>query len=158
MEEKGVNAGIIGSLAKSNRRQQELPVSVLGKMMKLEGATVAVLGLSFKAGTDDVRGSPAETIIRMLKERKARIRAYDPSGQRMRSVFDSIEYSGGWQECLDGADAVIIATPWPEFGRGADEYARHIGRAPLIDCWRMIGPSDAERAGLVYRAIGRGMR
>ena len=158
MEGRGVRPEIIGSLEGSNRRQQELPVSVLEKMMRLEGASVAILGLSFKAGTDDTRGSPAETIIRMLLERKARVRAFDPAwNEGMRAAFPDVEYARSFESCLDGADAVIIATPWPEFGRSASEYASLVPGAPVVDCWRILDQDGARRAGLKYRAIGRGM-
>lgn len=154
MNAKG-GGSLLGAVIESNRRQQELPVRLLGEMMGLKGATVAVLGLSFKAGTDDVRGSPSATMIKMLQERGARVRAYDPSGPAG-EAFPGVELAGGWEECIKGADAAIIATPWPEFMRSAAEYSRLIGKAPLIDCWRVIGQPEAAQAGLSYRAIGRG--
>ena len=83
---------------------------------QIVGKTVAVLGLAFKANTDDVRFSPAITALEMLLEQQAYVQAYDPAApENMKKLFPNIFYASTAYEAVSGADAVLIITEWDEF-------------------------------------------
>lgn len=101
-----------------NDRQKKLCVEKLLHAMdgQLSGKTVAVLGLAFKANTDDVRFSPAITALEMLLEQQAYVQAYDPAAsENMKKIFPDIFYASTAYEAVSGADAVLIITEWDEF-------------------------------------------
>lgn len=86
------------------------------KFSKLEGKSIAILGLSFKPGTDDITNSPAIDVIQRLQEDGAEIKAYDPEAmENMRDVFPEISYQNSYQEALKNSDAALLLTDWEEF-------------------------------------------
>src|ERR1700761_3899415 len=88
------------------------------RLGRLRGKTLAVLGLSFKGGTDDVRYSPAVAIVKRLISLGAEVRAYDPAAMenaRTELARGRVIFSAGPYEAMDGADALVILTDWPEF-------------------------------------------
>ncbi len=117
MEENGVEPRILQGTVDVNVDQKTKLVDQLRERFDtLEGKQVAVLGLAFKPGTDDVRKSPAIDIIRELTADGADVRAYDPEAEdNMRQHHPDITYCGSYQEALDGADAALLVTHWPEF-------------------------------------------
>lgn len=126
----------------------------------LEGATIAVWGLTFKAGTDDRRMSPAVSIARRLVEHGATVRAYDPTVRPGTAAEDlaGIVICGDAYDACRGADAVALLTEWDEL-RGLD-FAKVAGmlRAPtpaFVDARNLLDPSALRRAGFVYSGIGR---
>ena len=127
----------------------------------LHGVTVAVLGLTFKAGTDDLRDSPALAVIGELVGIGATVRGYDPtcvgelSPGRARDLVH-VERCASAVEAARDADVVVIATEWPEFS-GADIAAvaeAMRGRA-LVDMRNLLDPSAVRAAGLTYDGVGR---
>lgn len=101
----GVNEGQPGRL-----------MDLLEKHVDVEGARIAVLGLAFKPGTDDVRNSRALDVIDLLLRRDAEVVAYDPVAvEYVRPEYPAVEFAGSADEALHGADAAVIATNWPEF-------------------------------------------
>jgi len=99
-----------------NEKQPLKVLEILEKHMKVEGKIIAVLGLAFKAGTDDVRESRSIPIIKELEKKGATIRAYDPMAmENMKRIFPRINYCNSIEEALKDADACIIATDWKEF-------------------------------------------
>jgi UDPglucose 6-dehydrogenase len=156
-KESGLSPKLLESVLDVNHKQQEKMVSMLESIMSLRGKKVAVLGLAFKAGTDDVRESASLTIIRKLLDSKAMVQAYDPQGmENAKRVFPDISYSKDWAGCLSGCDAALLVTAWPEFIKSAVEYKKALGDAPLIDARRILKKGEAKKAGLRYIAIGRG--
>ena len=117
MEEKEVEPSILESVIDVNTDQKTKPVEILEeKIGDLEGKTIAVLGLAFKPGTDDVRNSPAIDMIQELKDKGAKVKAYDPEAmENMEKIHPDVKYVGSYQEALRGVDAGIIATDWEEF-------------------------------------------
>ncbi|SEH16074.1 UDPglucose 6-dehydrogenase [Natronorubrum sediminis] len=104
----------------------------------LEGSRIAVLGLSFKPGTDDVRKSRALDVIETLHERDATVVAYDPVAvENVRPEYPSVEFAGSGSDALEGADGAVVATDWPEFDElSFEEMAQRIvvdGRRIDID-------------------------
>ena len=127
----------------------------------LHGVTVAVLGLTFKAGTDDLRDSPALAVIGELVGIGAAVRGYDPtcvgelSPGRARDLVH-VERCASAVEAARDADVVVIATEWPEFS-GVDIAAVATamrGRA-LVDMRNLLDPSAVRAAGLTYDGVGR---
>ena len=127
----------------------------------LHGVTVAVLGLTFKAGTDDLRDSPALAVIGELVGIGAAVRGYDPtcvgelSPGRARDL-GHVERCASAVEAARDADVVVIATEWPEFS-GVDiaaVAAAMRGRA-LVDMRNLLDPSAVRAAGLTYDGVGR---
>lgn len=114
--ELGYEMEIIRAVLDVNERQPMKAVELLEKHMEIAGKTIAVLGLAFKADTDDVRESRSIPLIRALKERGAVVKAYDPMAmENMKGIFPNIHYCESKEEALRGADACIIATDWREF-------------------------------------------
>ncbi|WP_371347696.1 UDP-glucose/GDP-mannose dehydrogenase family protein [Ancylobacter sp. IITR112] len=122
------------------------------------GATVAVLGLTFKPNTDDMRDSPAINIVQSLVDRGVRIRAYDPVGmEEARKVLpDGIHYASGPYECAEGADALVIVTEWDAFRALDLNRLKAQLRSPIVvDLRNIYPPEDLIRRGFTYVGIGR---
>jgi UDPglucose 6-dehydrogenase len=120
---------------------------------------IAVLGLAFKANTDDVRDSPALTIVPVLQREGAKVTAYDPiAADNAKQVLGTvgIEYSDSLKEAIAGADAVVILTEWDEFrrldwGTLADAMARPL----IIDLRNLYSLAQARAMGVEYISLGR---
>ncbi|MGB6068045.1 MAG: UDP-glucose/GDP-mannose dehydrogenase family protein [Desulfomonilaceae bacterium] len=124
----------------------------------LEGKIFALWGLSFKPRTDDIREAPSLEVIRMLRERGARIRAFDPVSMENcgRVLGDSIEYAPGNYECLEGADGLIIVTEWNEFRHPNFEKIKQLLVEPVIfDGRNLYDPKKMGERGFTYYSIGR---
>jgi len=143
------------------RKRMVRKVCVAAGTDDLHGVTVAVLGLTFKAGTDDLRDSPALAVIGELVGIGATVRGYDPtcvgelSPGRARDLVH-VERCASAVEAARDADVVVIATEWPEFS-GADIAAvaeAMRGRA-LVDMRNLLDPSAVRAAGLTYDGVGR---
>jgi UDPglucose 6-dehydrogenase/GDP-mannose 6-dehydrogenase len=138
---QGVPMAITSAVLQVNRSQPERLVSLLGEV---RGKRVAVLGVSFKPGTDDIRESPAIDIISLLYGRGADVVAFDPVAKA-----PDVPHASTLEEALEGADAVVLVTSWPEF---AAVPALLEGRQiPVADGRRMWSPEAFKD----YRAIGR---
>ncbi len=122
------------------------------------GKTVAVLGLTFKPNTDDMRDSPAIAVVQALQDAGARIRAYDPEGMdQARLVLDDIDYVEGPYQTMDGADALVIVTEWDAFRALDLDRVRSLLKTPvLVDLRNIYPPTEAIQAGLDYWSVGRG--
>src|SRR5579883_2501395 len=121
------------------------------------GKTVAVLGLTFKPNTDDMRDSPSLTILPALKKAGAMIRAFDPEGMgEAKKLLDGIVFCGGAYEAMEGADALVIITEWNEFRALDLKRVKELLRAPVvIDLRNIYKPADMAEAGFTYISIGR---
>ena len=121
------------------------------------GKTIAVLGLTFKPNTDDMRDSPALDILPGLIAAGARIRAYDPEGMdEARKLLPDVEYCAGSYEAMEGADALAVITEWTEFRALDPERMKTLLRHPVVvDLRNVYNPADMKAAGFTYRSIGR---
>ncbi|MXO72825.1 UDP-glucose dehydrogenase family protein [Alteraurantiacibacter buctensis] len=121
------------------------------------GKTVALLGLTFKANTDDMRDSPAIDIVAALQAAGITVRGYDPEGmETSKAVISGLHYCDDSYQCMDGADAVVIVTEWDAFraldlGRAKGLLARPL----LVDLRNLYSREDVEKQGLEYVAVGR---
>lgn len=122
----------------------------------LDGATVAVWGLTFKAGTDDLRGSPSLEVIRRLRERGATVRAYDPEVTTSSPATEGIEIVLDPYKCCTDADVLLVLTEWPEFGRfDLDLVAQELAALRVVDSRNALDRVSLRRRGFAYRGIGR---
>ena len=121
------------------------------------GKTVAILGLTFKPNTDDMRDSPAIAIIQTLQDAGAAVRAHDPEGtDQARKVLENVTYCEGPYEAMEGADALVIVTEWDAFRALDLQRASKLLKSPVLLDLRNIYPREfAEGAGFTYYAIGR---
>lgn len=123
----------------------------------LRGKTVAILGLTFKPNTDDMREAPSIALIVALQDMGAKIRAYDPVGMaQAEQVLADVTYCHGPYDCVEGADAVVIVTEW-ELLRALDlERAKNLMARPvMIDLRNVYHPEDMRKYGFTYVSIGR---
>lgn len=112
----GVRTEMLDATLSVNERQPRRLVELLEARMEVHGSTIAVLGLAFKPGTDDVREASALSVVSELLRKGARVRAYDPQAMdNFRKEYPQITYCDSAKECLRGADAALIVTEWQEF-------------------------------------------
>lgn len=147
--EVGYEPSLLEAAVEVNEKQPRRMLGLLERHVDVEGARVAVLGLAFKPGTDDVRESRAIPVIRGLLERGATVVGYDPiATERMKRHFPDIEYAASAADALDGADAALVTTDWEEF---ADLDAEFDAMAtPVVVDGRHI---VERRDGLVYEGL-----
>lgn len=123
----------------------------------VSGKIVAVLGLTFKPNTDDMRDAPSIDLIRALQDGGARVRAYDPAGmEQAQAVLDNVVYAANPYACAEGADALVIVTEWEQFR--ALDFARlkqSMTGAILVDLRNIYRPEEIARFGFAYSSIGR---
>ncbi|QFU15956.1 UDP-glucose dehydrogenase family protein [Microvirga thermotolerans] len=123
----------------------------------VRGETIAVLGLTFKPNTDDMREAPSIDVIRTLQDAGARIRAYDPEGMAAaRAVLSEVEYARDPYDCARGAAALVIVTEWDMF-RALDlaRLKAALARPIVVDLRNIYRPDDMKRNGFAYVSIGR---
>jgi UDPglucose 6-dehydrogenase len=124
----------------------------------IRGQTIAVLGLTFKPNTDDMRDAPSISVITALQDAGAKVRAYDPEGMKQaRCELENVEYADNAYRCVDGADALVIVTEWDAFRALDLEQVKMLLKRPvLIDLRNIYRPEDMARHGFTYVSIGRG--
>ena len=123
----------------------------------VDGKTIAVLGLTFKPGTDDMRDAPSLSIIPALQAAGARIRAYDPAGMaEAAKMLDGIAFCQSAYETLEGADCVVIITEWNEF-RALDlnRIKSCLTEPVIIDLRNIYDPAEMAGRGFRYVSVGR---
>jgi UDPglucose 6-dehydrogenase len=123
----------------------------------VRGKTVALLGLTFKPNTDDMREAPSLYIIQALQDAGATIRAYDPAGMEpAKKLVHDVAFEHDPYDAARGADALVIVTEWSAFRALDLAHIRELLRSPLIVDLRNIYPPDEVKAhGLQYVSIGR---
>ncbi len=123
----------------------------------LRGRTVAVLGLTFKPNTDDMREAPSIALITALQDLGAAVRAYDPAGmEQAKPLLPDIAYADSAYACAEGADALVIVTEWEQF-RALDlaRLKAIMARPVVVDLRNVYRPEDMAKNGFVYQAVGR---
>ena len=123
----------------------------------LRGKTVAVLGLTFKPNTDDMRDAPSIPLITALHDMGALVRAYDPIGMdQARQVLPDVTYTDGPYECAEGADALVIVTEWEQFrALDLDRIKQSMAAPVVVDLRNIYRPDEMAELGFVYESIGR---
>ncbi len=159
-EDSGVPTELLDAVHNVNQRQRSVFLDkILGHFDGApSGRTVAVWGIAFKPGTDDVREAPSITIMEALLEAGATVRAYDPVAHETgHEVFgERITYADSSYDALDGADALVICTEWSEF-RTPDfgEIKSRLQLPVVFDGRNIFEPDEMRRLGFVYYSVGR---
>jgi UDPglucose 6-dehydrogenase len=161
--EVGHEPQILNAVEAVNGRQKEI---LFHKMQRhfsgdLQGRTFALWGLAFKPNTDDMREAPAVTLIELLLQAGAKVRAYDPvaatEAARILADRSGFTLAKSAYEAAQGADALAIVTEWQEFRSPDFDKLKEILKAPVIfDGRNLYDPATLTRFGLTYYAIGRG--
>jgi UDPglucose 6-dehydrogenase len=121
------------------------------------GKTIAILGLTFKPNTDDMRDAPSLVIVPHLIDQGARVVAYDPVGMREASkMIDGVDFAKNAYDAMDGADCVAILTEWNEFrALDLDRVRDMLTRPLMVDLRNIYKPMEMAEAGFAYHSIGR---
>jgi UDPglucose 6-dehydrogenase len=124
---------------------------------EINGATIAVLGLTFKPNTDDMREAPALDIVEGLLKAGAVVRAFDPKGmEAARPLLPGATFAADAYDCASGADALVIVTEWEPFRALDLSRIKSLMKRPVIvDLRNIYTPSEMRARGFVYRSIGR---
>jgi UDPglucose 6-dehydrogenase len=134
---------------------------VIGKLQKhlgsLVGKTVALLGLAFKSNTDDMREASSLVLSARLQADGAKVRAYDPVAEaEARKLMTGVEFADDALGAVDGADACVIVTEWPEFAElDWSAVAKRMPGRLVIDGRNFLDPDQVRAAGFIYEGIGR---
>lgn len=145
----GYEPPLLNAAVEVNNRQPERLLALLEAHVDVAGKRVAVLGLAFKPGTDDVRNSRAIPLIEGLQDRGAAVVGYDPVATKtMREQFPDIEYVDSAADALAGAAGAVVATDWDEFGTLDSEFDA-MAKSVVVDGRRIIKC----REGITYEGL-----
>jgi UDPglucose 6-dehydrogenase len=158
--EFGYDFRLLEEVMRINEEQRQMFLrKVRRALWTLKGKRLAVLGLAFKGGTDDIRDSPAIAVIRMLLKERCEIVAYDPAAmERARKEFADapISFAESAYEAAEKADALLILTDWEEFGALDFQRLRQALNHPiLIDGRNLYSREEMEAQGFCYFSVGR---
>ena len=156
---EGYRSRLLSALLAINSRQPIEGIELLETAIgPVRGKRVAVLGLSFKGGVDDIRETRALPLVIELLARGANVVAFDPMAmESFIKIMPTIRYARTAAECLDGADGCIIQADWPEFRKlGKREFSK-MKRAVIVDGRRCLDPEIVKAAGARYLGVGYGL-
>lgn len=157
-DDVGYSLDILKEVQKINVSQREhLMRKLRQELWVVEDKSVAVLGLAFKPGTDDVRQSPALYFVPELRERKALVKVWDPVAlEKFLQACPGIESAPTPIECAKGADAVLILTDWPQVKQLDLDALRKSMKCPIvIDGRNVFDPDTMRDKGFIYHSMGR---
>lgn len=156
-QELGAPTRIVESVvAVNDERKLAMARKIEAAFDGVNGKTIAVLGLTFKPNTDDMRDAPSLVILPYLQKAGATIRAFDPEGHREAAKHLTLDYAADTYEALNGADGVVILTEWNEFRALDFERVKAALKTPLmVDLRNIYRPSQMADAGFRYISVGR---
>jgi UDPglucose 6-dehydrogenase len=154
----GYHFQLLNSVIEVNELQKRRVLAKLQKHLgSLVGKEIALLGLAFKPNTDDMREASSLVLSAWLNAAGARVRAYDPvAEQEARKLIQGVDFKASSAEAVEGADAVVLVTEWPEFGDldFGDVASAMRGRL-VVDGRNFLDPDAVRAAGLTYEGVGR---
>jgi UDPglucose 6-dehydrogenase len=155
----GMELEIVKSAVEANEKQKNIMIDKIRKGLgDLKGKSIAVLGLSFKPNTNDMRESPSISIIEKLLKEKATITAFDPIAMDdAKAIFNSkVKYAKGPYDCVKGADAVVLLTEWNEFRNLELAKIKTLLKSPnFFDLRNVYEPAKMKSLGFNYVCVGR---
>jgi UDPglucose 6-dehydrogenase len=154
----GYHFQLLTSVIEVNELQKRRVMSKLQKHLgPLVGRTVALLGLAFKANTDDMREASSLVLAARLQADGAKVQAYDPVAEdQARKLMVGVQFADSALDALDGADACVLVTEWPQFAElDWSEVARRMRGRLLVDGRNFVDPETVRAAGFAYEGIGR---
>lgn len=159
-QDLGMPLGIVAATVAANDQRKldmaERVISACGGDVK--GKTIAVLGLTFKPNTDDMRDAPSLVIVPTLQKAGATIRAFDPAGMdQAKPMLSDVAYCTGPYDAMHGADALLIITEWNEFRALDMTQVKSLLKSPVfVDLRNIYKPDEMQAKGFKYYSIGRG--
>jgi UDPglucose 6-dehydrogenase len=156
-QDVGAPTRIVEAVAEVNEKRKERMAEKVEKAFGgVAGKTIAILGLTFKPNTDDMRDAPSLVIVPYLMQKGAKVKAYDPEGMGEAKKYLDVELCQDAYQALDGADGVVILTEWNEFRALDLKTAKRLLKRPLmIDLRNIYRPDEMRKAGFSYISIGR---
>jgi UDPglucose 6-dehydrogenase len=154
----GYHFQLLTAVIEVNELQKRRVISKLQKHLgSLVGKTVALLGLAFKPDTDDMREASSLVLAARLQADGATVRAYDPvAEEEARRLMPGVDFAPSALEALEGADAVVLVTEWPEFAAlDLAEVNAAMRGSLLVDGRNFLDPDRVRETGLTYEGVGR---
>jgi UDPglucose 6-dehydrogenase len=154
----GYHFQLLSSVIEVNDLQKRRVMAKLSKHLdSLVGKRVALLGLAFKPDTDDMREASSLVLAARLAGEGAKVVAYDPVAEgRAAELLPDVEMAGSAVAALEGADAAVLVTEWPEFAElDWSDVAQRMANPLLVDGRNFLDPKTVRGAGITYEAIGR---
>ena len=158
-EIKGVELKVVKAAADANEAQIDVIIKKLERLAggSLKGKRVAVMGLAFKANTDDIRESRAVAMVDYLLSREAEVAVYDPAAMsNMKLLYPDLDYADSVESAVKGASAALVMTDWNEF-RGLD--LAHIGELMkekvIVDAKNLLSREQLAENGFAFEGVGR---
>ncbi len=158
-QDAGAPLSIIEAVVSANERRKERMAEAVVRACggTVRSKRIAVLGLTFKPNTDDMRDSPSLAILPALRAAGAELAAFDPEGmEEARKLMPEVVYCGSAEEAMSGADALLLLTEWNEFRALDPQRIKALLRSPVvIDLRNVYNPADMRAAGIHYASVGR---
>jgi len=157
----GYHFQLLNSVIEVNELQKRRVIAKLHKHLgSLVGKEIALLGLAFKPNTDDMREASSLVLSARLNAAGARVRAYDPvAEEEARKLIQGVEFKTSATDAVQGADAVVLVTEWPEFGElDFEDVAAAMRGRLVVDGRNFLDPGAVSAAGLTYEGVGRPSR
>jgi UDPglucose 6-dehydrogenase len=153
----GVPTRIVEAVvAVNDRRKVQMAEKIEKAFGGVSGKTIAVLGLTFKPNTDDMRDAPSLVVVPHLQQKGAKIQAYDPEGAKEARALLQIDPLPSAEDALRGADGVVILTEWNEFRALDFDRVKSLLKTPLmVDLRNIYRPAQMKAAGFQYISVGR---
>jgi UDPglucose 6-dehydrogenase len=154
----GYNFEIVKAVMRVNKRQRQMMIDKIHQVLDgLKGKVLAILGLTFKPNTDDMREAPSITIIKGLQKQGAKIRAFDPVGMNQaKKIMKGIYYAKDAYDAAQGAQALVIVTEWNQFRNLDWKRMTELLRDPVvIDLRNIYEPERMQKLGFRYSCVGR---
>jgi UDPglucose 6-dehydrogenase len=144
-------------LGVNDNRKRAMARKVSGLAGNLRGKTVAVLGLTFKPDTDDMREAPSIPLVTGLVDMGAKVRAHDPVGmEQARKELPDIEYCDDPYDCVKGAHALVIVTEWVQYrALDLERLKSAMAQPVVVDLRNIYRPDDMAAQGFMYESVGR---
>jgi len=148
---------LVPAVRAGNNAHKNWPRRRLQEMLHaLKGTTIAIWGLTYKPGTDTLRRSSSIELCQWLLGQGAKVRAHDPAVKALPEQYAGIRLCGSPLEAAQGADALVIATEWPDYLAVSLPEVLAVMRSPIIlDANRFLGASTESLSGLKYAAVGK---
>ena len=159
-EEFGVEMSLVKEVITSNEKQKERMVEKIEKLLEndLSGKRIALLGIAFKAETDDIRDTPAKVIVNKLLKRGVKIVVHDPQALENAKIEfgETIEYINDEYEAIKDSDAIIILTEWNQYRSLDLKVVKEKMKGNIIlDTRNILEPDTAKKFGFIYEGVGR---
>jgi UDPglucose 6-dehydrogenase len=154
----GIDFTLLEAVQEINQRGAErLLTKLTAELWHLEGKKIAILGLAFKPGTDDLREAPALRMIEKLLQEGSEVVTYDPAAMpKAKDLFPTVTFAESALDAMHGADAAVFLTEWDEFRALDPAEMKEVLRFPIVaDGRNLFRPELMRQAGLTYLSMGR---